>query len=467
MSDHSRRRRLSPAGWTLFALTLSILTSGVVMANTARELDRRAIARIRAARTNEKIVLPDVILSDTETRTIELEEFSLYTPDATILVYNSDRPRRIAPPARRYFKGRVAGDPTATVFFSVSTNTSEVDGLIMIGEKKFTIARGRRLPGQRIANAEREAPILVAEIDRFADGSEGPPFTCGAENLTIPVGQLPIRRKPIALSVANTAYELRIAVETDNELYAAFGPPGTETDTKVNTYIGDLVAQASVIYMRDINTKLNLGQVNIRPSNVPDPFSAGDSLSALLEFGTYWHDNYPLVVRSAAVMVSGRSLGGGNAFTGRLCDIDHSCGPGCWNGPYAVNGASGDVELVVPNPNTTTVDGIVYGQPAENSWMLQGFSHELGHIVGAPHTHCVALTADDKTLYGVTRDWVDECSTASGCNTGTFSIPPEKGTIMSYCYLQTRNIGGSQYPESRYLFGKAGEPSEKMLAILT
>jgi hypothetical protein len=70
-------------------------------------------------------------------------------------------------------------------------------------------------------------------------------------------------------------------------------------------------------------------------------------------------------------------------------------------------------------------------------------------------------------LYNVTRDFVDECSTASGCNATFGGVPPEKGTIMSYCYLQTRTVGGSTYPESRYLFGKAGEPSEKMLAILT
>lgn len=36
---------------------------------------------------------------------------------------------------------------------------------------------------------------------------------------------------------------------------------------------------------------------------------------------------------------------------------------------------------------------------------------------------------------------------------------------MSYCYLWTRAVGG--YPESRYLFGEVGKPSEKMLAILT
>jgi hypothetical protein len=441
----------------LFALTLSGLTPAVVVANTARELDRRVVARIRDARTNEKIVLRDVILSDTETRTIELEEFSVYTPDAAILVYDSDPPRRIAPPARRYFKGRVADDPTATVFFSVSTNSSAVDGLIMIGEKKFAIARGRRLPRQRMANPEKEAPVLVAEIDPFDEGFEGPPFECATEKVTMPAGQLSIRPKKSALAVINTSYELRIAVETDNELYAAFGPSGAATDAAVNTYIGDLVGKVSVIYMRDLNTKLNLGQVNIRPSDAPDPFVAeGSLLTGLQEFRTYWNDNYSAVVRSAAVMVSGK-WGGGLAFTDTLCS---------YGSAYALNGIYDSVELVVPSPNDTTGDGIVYGLPVNNWWGLHGFAHELGHVVASPHTHCVGLTAEEKTLYSVTRNFVDECYSSSqfGCFSGTPSVPPEKGTIMGYCYLQSR-AGG--YPESRYLFGEAGKPSAKILAILT
>ena len=471
MSDHSLSLRHSPTRWTVFVLTLSVLTPGAMKANTARELDRGMIAHIRGARRNEKIVLSNVILSDTETRTIELEEFSVYSPDAAILVYDSDPPRQIALPARRYFKGRVADDPTATVFFSVSTNSSEVDGLIMIGEKKFAIARGRRLPGQRMANAEREAPILVTENDPFAEGSEGPPFECGTENLIMPAGQLPIRRKAVALAVTNTAYEFRIAVETDNELYAAFGSPGAATDIAVNTYIGNLVAKASVIYMRDLNTKLNVGQVNIRPSNVPDPFIVPDTdplLKALGELGTVWHTDplLAVVVRSAVVMVSGKSMGGGIAHTNSLCRVDNFCGDLCfgnWGGAYAFNGSLG-VELLVPDPNVT-VGGIVYGLPMNDYWMLQSFAHELGHVVGSVHTHCVDLTADEKTLYNVTRNFVDECWSSSqfGCFSGIGGVPPEKGTIMSYCYLQT-SLGG--YPESRYVFGEAGKPSEKMLGLL-
>lgn len=456
------------ARWiTGLVLTSSILAPGAALANTARELDPGVIARIRGARSNQKIVLPNVVLSDTETRTIEIEEFSVYTPDAAILVYDTDPPRRIAPPARRYFKGRVADDPTATVFFSVSTNSSEVEGLIVIGERKFVIASGRRLARQQREKSEREAPILVAEIDPLADGVDSPPFECATENLTIPVARLPFHPKPVTLAVTATSYELRIAIETDNEFHLSFGGPGAATDAAVNTYIGNLVAQASVIYMRDLQTKLNIGQVNIRPSDVPDDFVATGTAQTLWELGGYWHANYPAVPRSATVMLSGR-VSGGAAWTDRLCDIDRYCGTTCdanWSGAYAVNGTIG--ETTVPNPNAT-VDGIVYGLPGDY-WMLQGFAHELGHVIGSEHTQCTGLTPEEKTLYSVTRDFVDECwssSTPFGCYSGaTPSVPPEKGTIMSYCYLQTRPSTG--YPESRYVFGEAGFPSQKMLEILS
>jgi hypothetical protein len=126
----------------------------------------------------------------------------------------------------------------------------------------------------------------------------------------------------------------------------------------------------------------------------------------------------------------------------------------------------GSSDISVANPNAT-VDGIVYGLPIDGYWNLQGFAHELGHIAGAEHTHCTGLTPDEKTAYGVTRDFVDECfiESQAGCFAGPSpGVPPEKGTIMSYCYLQTRLFG---YPQSRYLFGEAGKTSQKMLEVLT
>ena len=53
---------------------------------------------------------------------------------------------------------------------------------------------------------------------------------------------------------------MRLAIETDDELCAAFG----NNATALNTYIGDLIAKASIVYSRDVGTTLSLGQVNLR-----------------------------------------------------------------------------------------------------------------------------------------------------------------------------------------------------------
>jgi len=89
--------------------------------------------------------------------------------------------------------------------------------------------------------------------------------------------------------------------------------------------------------------------------------------------------------------------------------------------------------------------------------LLEG-AHELGHNANGEHTHCIALSSAQQTQYNVPgRTYVDLCfGGEGGCYGGATSAPAEKGTIMSYCH--NINVGG--FPASRYLFGKAGEPSE-------
>ncbi|HEX7706579.1 MAG TPA: M12 family metallo-peptidase, partial [Thermoanaerobaculia bacterium] len=277
-------------------------------------------------------------------------------------------------------------------------------------------------------------------------------------------------------NVAGATYQLRIAIETDDELYAAFGSVNA-----VTTYISNLVGAASVMFERDLGTTLLLGQVNVRSGGPgTDPWTAtigqGTAI-ALGEFGTYWHNNHLGVQRSAAVMVSGKLYGGGIAWSNWLCANDFYCGndgglcngnvasptwAGKWGGSYAFVGSSGSVTTTVPNP-TLTINGIEYGLPISNYWMLLGFAHELGHVANGPHTHCISLSAQEQADYGVARSWVDQCASGE-CYIGSTSAPAEKGTIMSYCH----NIFYSgSYRASRFLFAKAGEPNEKILDYFT
>ncbi len=294
-------------------------------------------------------------------------------------------------------------------------------------------------------------------------------------------------------SVSGATYQLRIAVETDDEFCAAF----SNNNTTITTYIGDLIGKASTVYSRDLKTTLVLGDVHLRsggPGTDPWTVTTGSGTgAAFAEFGAYWHANYSLgypavnggtvgggvlVARSSAVFLSGKLFSGGIAWIDQLCATDFFCGAtgascgsatyaNSYAGGYAFNGSSGSVTTTVPDPEAT-VNGVQYGLPANaNFWMLLELLHELGHNVASPHSNCVALSPAEQITYGVARSWVDLCLTGdsfngSPCYSGSVSAPAEKGSIMSYCH----NIFYSgSFRASRYLFGKAGEPSEKMLPI--
>ncbi|HEU4887489.1 MAG TPA: M12 family metallo-peptidase [Thermoanaerobaculia bacterium] len=469
-------------------------------AGTARELNRNVGRLLATMPENGKVTLRDLSLGRKSLDTIELEPMEVWAKDAKIIAYGpAGEETLLAPPDVKYFKGRVKGEEESAVFFSRSRNGS-VRGMVLIGERRWVIGTGVRQGDRPVAAVRKEyeigpdggeGPLLISEIDEIDDlndptsswqcdvGKHAPdmPVVRRGDLKTEAVGI----RKPVreAGDVEDATYQLRIAVETDDELGAAFG---NNTNT-LTTYIGDLFAKASIVYSRDLSTTLVLGQVNLRVGGAgtdPWTFSTGSGTAvALAEFGTYWHTNYPIasVPRSSAVFISGRNYGGGIAWLDVLCDDDFYCGSdgsNCnggnpsatyankYGGGYAFNGQAGSVTTTVPDP-TLTVNGVQYGLPTtSNFWILLEVMHELGHNVASPHSSCVALSAEEKALYGVTRNFVDIClSSGGGCYSGAVSAPTEKGTIMSYCH----NISSGGFRQSRYLFGKAGEASEKMLPI--
>lgn len=65
------------------------------------------------------------------------------------------------------------------------------------------------------------------------------------------------------------------------------------------------------------------------------------------------------------------------------------------------------------------------------SWSVQAAAHELGHQLGSPHTHACAWNGNNTAI--------DSCfDTEGGCAAGP--IPPDGGTIMSYCHLTWAGI---------------------------
>jgi len=305
-------------------------------------------------------------------------------------------------------------------------------------------------------------------------------FHCDVEGRDMKIAQSLAELKPqpqgnTAPSVT-TGYGLNLAIETDAELYSA---PGFGTDLAVTTYLGNLIGAASTIYQRDLKTILTIGTTHLWSGGIAsDPWTvlpASGTSAALAEFGNYWHNNYAGVNRSSVVFISGKAFYGGVAWFNQLCKNDFQCnstGSNCgnpvfanaWVGGYAFCGST-VITTTVPDPNAI-VNGVQYALPNDNNfWMLLEVCHELGHNANGDHTHCVPLSPAQQITYGVVgRPYVDLCyGSEPGCYAGATSSPPELGTIMSYCH----NIAIGVYRQSRYLFGKAGEPSELMFASFT
>lgn len=496
-----------PGVWVSTLVVTSVLVfSSPASAARISELrgDIRANLR-RAASTGEKVVVRGIDLGGETLSDIELEPMQIWARDAVVAVHGADGSvRRLPPPDIKSFKGRIVGDTDdeALVFVSLSAN-GRVDGMVMKGERRFNI--GTAIPLGTIRNRAIDdsdyarGTVLIQERDRLDDmlDNQDTPFTCDLEG-TVMKGRpsLPmtedqmskLRQEAHAGSLAGASYTLRLTLETDAELYAGFG-----SEAAVTAYLNDLIGKSNIIYQRDLATTLVVGHTNIYAGGLAsDPWTtpaASGTSALLLELGTYYattgaaNANYGLTTRSTVAWISGRGTNGGIAWQEVLCQGNFYCGDdgsacagapspayaGKYGGAYSFNGSLNGIAIptTVPDP-TLMLNGVEFGMPTNfiedaNFWMLAQFTHELGHNVSAGHTHCVALSAQEKINYGVTRNFVDECyNLEGGCFSGTQAAPTEKGTLMSYCH----NVVVSNYRQSRYRFWKAGEASEKMLPIL-
>lgn len=433
-----------------------------------------------------KVRVTNMPVGDGTNGDLELERFDIFASYSAIVVYGADGEEleRMPAPASRYFRGRIAGEPDSLAFLSVSD--TRVEGFIFRGERRFAVASRPRFATREARRAEGVDVFLseVSEIDQIPLEGEG--FTCDLEGsrissarprLSTVINGLPTDVESDGVLATGTAtWVLNLAVDTDYELFVSSG----SSSPNVTTFIGNLIAAASTIYNRDLQTDLFVSFLSIHTSS-SDPFVIVPTASgtwngnattftsnhALYELGDRWHTPPPAAAglpRSSTILVSGKPQMSGVAWLDIICDSEFLCqGGNCGdpdaNGHYAgayafCGGIDPPNDLSVPNPNANPN----YVVPSTNYWPLLQLAHELGHNVGSSHTHCIVLPGPDQVTYS--RTYVDNCfnadfnSVGAPCYRGSQSVPAEKGTVMSYCHL---SVGGGT--NSRFTFGKAAEAS--------
>lgn len=449
------------------ASVASVLLFHVVPAEASMQyrVDDGALAPLSApVKLGGKVKISRVPLVDGEESTLELERFEVWADNAEIKVFgaNEEVLEMLPRPDAKYYRGRVAGKPDSLVFIAVTGR--RIDGLVYTDDRKFALGSERKTRGSNEFNLVVQESSVLDDIPEDGQG-----FQCGVEKIQVnnalrPRAVTNALGEPVS-NVAPTGTQrsvINLAVDTDYELFDKAG----DTSQNVTTYIGNLMAAVSTIYERDLKTEIRIAYLGIQ-SNVADPFSIvpgsnGTSFDALVELGNRWHLTPPTATpRSAATLVSGKNQLAGIAWVGTLCTNDflYQAGPDQWGGKYSFNGGiTPPANLSVPDPDANAN----YVAPSSNYWPLLQVSHELGHNVGSDHTHCISLTPAQKTEYGVSRSFVDECyngESGNGCFGGTQLVPAEKGSIMSYCHLRSPGFGTN----TRFTFGQDGETSEVAL----
>jgi hypothetical protein len=475
----------------LFAL-LAVCAS-TAFASTITKLNDDAFAPLRTRTVMRKVHLDGLPIYDDKRSAIDLEEFEVWAPGGKVTIHGENGVvlKTIDPPPMRFFRGQVNGDPESFAYFSIDPSGRNVQGLIVTRDKRFTVASVHHRHQGVHGHIEESDDTFLSEYNE-ADNVAAPQrkWECAADGAQVdqpgPVHVIGTDGLPIVAHgiTGSQSYAMTVEIETDFELYVNAGNNPAAV-TAITNYVTNLTGAVATIYSRDLNTNVTQTNINIYTA-VSDPWTQTDGgTNTLNEIGDVYH-NAALKpsgrTTSAVVMLSGKDTGSGIAWLHVICGNDFlNGGSGHFAGPYAFCGSIGIGGLTNPSDPNATFDGIQDGMPAysfsltdgsQTYWPLEEYAHELGHNLAGQHTHCVAITDAERLQAGFTdgstADFVDHCYGAEGggCYSGTTyaagSAGVLHGTIMSYCHNVFGGTGGL-FPQSRFLFGLASEPSHHEL----
>lgn len=365
----------------------------------------------------ERVEIAGLPISRVAQRTLTMERFEVYAPEARIYEATADGLRELPRSDWRHFRARTDTPGAPRLALSISPDGRQAQGLLLTAMgASYTLVGADAGDGLRFE-------VYSARQD--VDGKEAI-FVCehGAHLRQEPVdATVPTPGSAPAPDGASRAAV--VAVDTDNELLQLkFG----DSTSSATTYLAQLFAGLNVVYERDLDLTLLQGTTILRTSGTADPYPSpvGTGTSTqLTEFGTFWQNNQSAVSRAFAMLLSGKSA---NEFS--------SAGIA-----WVLNGSNYCTSRSA-NGGHYSVTQVFKFTGANASHDILVIAHELGHNFGAFHTHCSNAT----TGVGPTAtNTIDTCfSGEQGCFNGTPVCPVPgtvngvgnvRGTLMAYCHL--------------------------------
>ena len=306
---------------------------------------------------------------------LELVQVDLLLPAFSVGTLGDQAQDNVAYTPGVHYRGVVRGHPASVAAVSVYP-----DGLMaMIADENGNYQVGKMEDGT-------DRYILY----RTADLQAANPFNCLTDDALI----APESAEEEAGDRGIGCKTVGIYLECDYKLYQDKG----SSVSNVTSYMTGLFNQISALYANE-NVGVAISQIYVWTTS--DPYAAMTSTSTVLNaFQSARGTNF---TGNLAHFVTSRSLGGGIAYVDVICSKSYAFG--------------------VSAINTTFQNVPTY------SWTVEVMTHELGHNLGAWHTHSCNWTGGA----------LDNCYSPEG-SCGAGPAPVGGGTIMSYCHLNGTGI---------------------------
>lgn len=305
---------------------------------------------------------------------LELVKVDILAPEFTVGTLGNHAADNVPYHPAAHYRGILQGNPNSLVAISF-TNTG-VMGFIATDQDNWQLGKMEDGSDQHI-------------LYKSADLNATIPFECYSDDDgVLPDQEISTEERGVGCKTVNIYFECDYKLYTDK---------GSST-TNVTNYVTGLFNQVAALYAND-NVGVAISQIYVWTST--DPYASHGSTSAVLnafrsQRGTNHNGNI-------AHFLSTRPLGGGIAYLDVICFKNYAHG--------------------------VSAIGTSYQNVPTYSWSVEVVTHELGHNLGAWHTHSCNWAGGA----------IDNCYSPEGsCSSGP--APQGGGTIMSYCHLSSTGI---------------------------
>lgn len=275
----------------------------------------------------------------------------------------------------QYYRGIVEGDYNSLVAISFFEN--DVMGVIS------TLEKGNVVLGKSTDGFDY---VTYSDVNLLGEN----PFVCGVDDMEYNQELMEdINFDPYsAFNAPETTNCVRIYYELTQKIW---NNRGRDWNTVLN-WITGVHNNVETLYDND-NINISMSQVKVWTFADPYSGSYSDNLSKFQSAGNDFDGDIGHLISTPA--------------TTSVAYLDSLCGG---------------------NNHAYSAISMVYQEVPAYSWTISTIAHEMGHSMGSPHTHACAWNGNNTAI--------DGCGPAGGSNEGCNGpIPPEGGTIMSYCHL--------------------------------